>query len=141
MKLVNFNVLNPNQSGFTGLLEDIRPNHGGKSVKRFSPAVDIYEDDLYYGVIVALPGMEKKDIKINIIDDKLGVTGERKENENAQGKIYHLQEIVKGTFSKTFHIPKDVVQEKIEAQYEEGLLKLLLPKNQKLNHKYQIEVK
>jgi len=56
-------------------------------------------------------------------------------------KKFYVKEIQSGNFFNSFHLPKDVHQEKIEAKYEDGLLKLLLPKSQKLKQKLQIKVK
>lgn len=142
MKNINYNVLDPRPaSTLNGLLEElIQEKHKG-SGHRFSPAVDIYEEAQYYGILLAVPGINKEDVKIDIVENKLQISGKRNGGENNGEKKYYLQQIPVGNFTKSFHLPKDVLQEKIEAKYEDGILKLLLPKNQKLKQKYQIEIK
>ncbi|HSJ66773.1 MAG TPA: Hsp20/alpha crystallin family protein [Anditalea sp.] len=141
MKLVNYNVLEPKHSRYTsGYLNGLFQENGHESFRRFTPAVDIYEEEQHYGIILALPGVKKDNIQINLIENKLQISGV-KEVEVNHSRKYHINEICQGSFSKTFQLPKDVNQDKIEAKYEEGLLRLLLPKNQKLTQKYQIEIK
>ena len=140
MNSANYNVLTPKKSNSVNeLLDELFQDRFSGHANRFSPSVDIFEDDQLYGIFLSLPGIKKEEIKIDIADNRLQVSGQRVVNGN--GIIFHVQEIPKGTFSKVFHIPKDVQQDKIEAKYEEGLLKLTLPKNQKLKHKYRIDIK
>jgi len=139
MKHVHYNVLDPNMPPISDLLNELYQDTPG-SIKRFTPRVDIYENDRQYGIILAIPGIHKGNIKIDIQDDKLNVSGERKLQMN-EGIKYHMQETHFGVFSKIFHLPKGIDQEKIEATYEDGLLLILLPKSQKLKQKYQIEIK
>lgn len=140
MKHVNYNVLDPRSPAISGLLNDWYQDTKAGSIKRFTPQVDVYENELQFGIILSIPGMLKEDIKIETHDNKLFVSGEKKLTMR-EGVTYHVQEISYGVFSKIFHLPKIIDQEKIEAKYEVGLLHLLLPKNQKLTHKYQVKIK
>ena len=138
----NCNVLDPRPvNSFSDLLEELFQEKPNESGRRFSPAVDIYEEDQLYGVVLALPGIKKENIKIEIGENKLQVSGARYTEAASNLKKHYVQEIPRGAFIKSFHLPKDVQQEKIEAKYEDGLLKLILPKSQKLKQKYQIEIK
>jgi len=140
MKLVNYRVLDPKKPALKKVMDEIYRDKAAKDVARFTPEVNVYEDEGNFGITISLPGMQKENIKIEIHDDILFVSGEKKQ-ERIDGVKHHLEEISYGVFSRSFHIPKEIDQENIDARYEEGLLKLQLPKNKKLIHKYQIKVK
>ncbi len=142
MKLIRYNHLDPQfPSTFSGMLDKFfneSLNHGAKS---FSPAVDITEDENGFEIQVAVPGAQKKDFKVDLTDGKLTVSGERRLEEKREGKNFHSIETQYGSFSRSFFLPDNVLEEKIEASYEDGLLKIMLPKTEKKLAKAAIEVK
>lgn len=85
----------------------------------FAPAYEVAERDDHFALSVDLPGLKKNDIKIEVLDKTLTLSGERKKFE----KTY-------GTFKRSFTLPNTVSTEKIEAHYEDGVLTLYIPKTQ-----------
>ena len=142
MKLVRYNQLEPQMPAtFSGLLDRFFQDSFGPSIKQFSPSVDISEDEKAYEIHVAVPGVKKSDFKIDLTDGKLTISGERKFEEKKEGKNFHSIETQYGSFTRSFFIPEDVIEEKVEANYEDGVLKLTLPKKEKKVNKATIEVK
>lgn len=90
------------------------------------PAHDIVETDANYVVHLMVPGLDKKDFKLEIDDDKLVVEGERTRNESIQ---FTVKQSYFGKFKKIYTLPKNVIQEKITAKYENGILSITVPKN------------
>lgn len=142
MKLVRYNQLDPQvPASFIGMLDRFFNDSFGAALKQFNPAVDIAEDEKSYEIHVAVPGVKKQDFKIDLIDGKLTISGERKMEEKKEGKSFHSLETQYGSFSRSFFIPEDVKADQVEATYEDGLLKLTLPKKEKKVSKASIEVK
>ncbi len=85
------------------------------------PAVNIREDDKNYSLELAVPGMEKKDLKIDINEDVLTISSESK-NETEENKDgYKRKEFSYSSFCRSFYIPENVNREKIDASYKEEL--------------------
>ena len=142
MKLIRYNQLDPQvPASFSGMLDRFFSDSMSAALKQFTPAVDITEDEKSYAIHLAVPGVKKSDFKINLIDGKLTVSGERKMEEKKEGKSYHSIETQYGSFSKSFFLPEDVLADQIEASYENGMLILTLPKREKKVAKATIEVK
>lgn len=143
MKLVRYNQLDPTLPGssFSGMLDKFFNESIGASMKQFNPAVDITEDERAYEIHVAVPGMKKEDFKIDLVDGKLTISGERKFEEKKEGKNFHSIETQYGSFRRSFFIPEDVFEDKVEASYVDGFLKLILPKKEKKVKNATIEVK
>ena len=93
------------------------------------PAADIAETDKAYMITMELPGVDKSKVEITYEDGHLTVKGE-KEKEAAEGESCHCSERFSGSFSRTFHIDGSVERDKIEANYKDGVLKLVLPKSE-----------
>jgi HSP20 family protein len=110
------------------------------SVTEWSPLVDITEDDKEYVVKAEIPEMKKEDIKINVHDDVLTVSGERKYEKEEKGKKFHRVERAYGSFMRSFTLPEDADGSKVSAEYKDGMLKVHLPKCEQAKKK-AIEVK
>ncbi|GGZ23500.1 heat-shock protein Hsp20 [Echinicola pacifica] len=142
MKLVRYNHLEPNYpSSFSGLLDKFFNESVQQAGPKFIPSVDISEDEKAYELELAVPGIKKEDFKIDLVDGKLTISGERKQKEAKEGKNYHAVQTQYGAFSKSFFLPEDVSPDTIEAVYEEGILKVSLPKTEKKVQKSSISVK
>jgi HSP20 family protein len=142
MKLVRYNQLNPQvPAAFSGVLDRIFNDSFGVVSKQFNPAVDIAEDEKSYEIQLAVPGVKKSDFKIELKDRRLTISGERKIEEKKEGKNFHSVETQYGSFQRSFFLPEDVLGEKTEATYEDGMLKLVLSKKEKKENKAIIEVK
>ena len=94
----------------------------------WSPAVDIFETDGEIVVKAELPGMERKDITLNLENNVLTLRGERRFEKETKDENYHRIERAYGGFSRAFSIPATVDEEKIRAEYKDGVLKIVLPK-------------
>ncbi len=142
MKLTKYNQLDPQfPSSFSSVLDKFFSDSFGAMAKPFSPAVDIAEDEKIYEIHVAVPGVQKKDFKVEVVDGKLTISGERKMEEKKEGRNYHSVESQFGSFSRSFYLPEDVKSDEIEASYNDGLLKIIVPKKEKSVMKAAIEVK
>lgn len=98
--------------------------------RRFDPACDVSETDEHYLMSVDLPGMKKENIKIEISDNVLTVSGERKrENSEKQKRVQRFEKHY-GSFRRSFSLPLSIESDKVEARYEDGVLELYLPKTQ-----------
>jgi HSP20 family protein len=95
-----------------------------------SPAVNIREDDKNYVLDFAIPGLEKKDMKIDINEDVLTVSSEVKKESEENKDGYKRKEFIYSSFSRSFYIPENVNREKIEAAYKDGVLTVSLPKQE-----------
>lgn len=108
------------------------------------PAVNVSEAKDSYKLSLAAPGMKKEDFKIEMEGNVLTISAEvENEKEEKEGK-YTKQEYNYNSFSRSFNLPEGVSKEKIEAYYEDGVLRLKLPKSEeaKKNGKsVHIEVK
>lgn len=110
------------------------------TVAQWSPVVDISEDEKEYAIKAELPDVKKEDIKLNVHDDVLTITGERKYEKEEKGKKYHRVERAYGSFMRSFTLPEDADGTKVTAEYKDGLLNVRLPKSEKAKPK-TIEVK
>jgi len=110
------------------------------SVAEWSPLVDITEDDKEYIVKAEIPEMKKDDIKINVHDEVLSISGERKYEKEEKGKKYHRVERAYGSFMRSFTLPEDADGSKVNAEYKDGVLKVHLPKSERAKPK-TIEIK
>ena len=110
------------------------------TVAQWSPVVDISEDEKEYAIKAELPDVKKEDIKLNVHDDVLTITGERKYEKEEKGKKYHRVERAYGSFMRSFTLPEDADGTKVTAEYKDGMLNVRLPKSEKAKPK-TIEVK
>ena len=123
------------------------PNFGDWGIKpsnsnSFSPRVDVTEDKENLYVHAEVPGVDKNDIKISIVDDVLTISGVKKSEEKDEKKNYYRIERNFGAFTRSFTLPSEVVVDKIAAEYKEGVLVVTLPKTEEAKIvERQIEVK
>jgi HSP20 family protein len=103
-----------------------------KSDSVWNPIVDVAESEKQYELIAEVPGLSKKDIHIAVEDGYLKLSGERKQEKETKNKNYHRSERVYGKFERTFRLPKEVDAEAIKANYENGVLKIEIPKTEKV---------
>lgn len=105
------------------------------TVAEWSPLVDITEDDKGYAIKAEIPEMKKEDIKLNVHDDVLTITGERKYEKEEKNKKYHRVERAYGSFMRSFSLPEDADGSRISAEYKDGVVKIHLPKSEKTKAK------
>ena len=132
MKLVKLNPYH-HPASFANEVDNF-VNHFGfeyeNSDKVWSPAVDIAESKDNYELKAEIPGIEKDDIKISIEEDMLILSGERKSELKQEGKDYHRVERVYGKFQRNIPIPGNIVLDKVQAKYENGILIVDIPKSE-----------
>ncbi len=90
--------------------------------------VDISEDDNAIFVEADIAGVKKEDIKVSMEDGVLSITAERSQNEEEKKKGYHRIERSWGSMSRSFTVGSNVDAGKIEAKYDNGVLKIVVPK-------------
>jgi HSP20 family protein len=94
------------------------------------PAVDVVEDEHSYQVMAELPGLTEKDVQVTLSGDVLTIQGEkRSEYEETKGNV-HFAERSYGSFRRSFALPDGIDRDKISAEFNNGVLRLTLPKTQ-----------
>lgn len=106
----------------------MRENNGGSMMDVWTPSTDMSEDENEYIIKMDIPGMTKDDIEVNFEDNRIIIRGERSEEEEEEKKDYIRKERYDGSFYRSFTIPKTVEEDQIKAKFEEGVLKINLPK-------------
>lgn len=112
----------------------------GGSAYAFVPKVDIIENEKSFEIHLAVPGMKKEDFKIEFNENRLAVTGERKFTKETDEKYFRSIGTQYGAFKREFALPENVNGEKIEAKYNDGILELVVPKDEKKLLKTTIKV-
>jgi HSP20 family protein len=95
---------------------------------RFSPNVNVSESKDAVNVRAEVPGLESKDLEINVEDDVLVLKGEKKAEKHEESENHHYSEVSYGSFIRRIALPTRVDSERAEASLEKGVLKLKLPK-------------
>lgn len=106
----------------------------------FAPRIDISETDKQYLIDVEVPGVDKKDIELNVDNNTLTISGERKLENKEEEKHYHRVESSYGNFSRSFTLPDDVDSESIQATTNHGILYITIEKSEQ-KMKKQIKIK
>ena len=144
MKLVRYNNFDDYApTRWSSLLDTFftDPNLGGVKANKFVPNVDIIENDSAFEIHVAVPGMKKEDFHIDVEDNTLLISGERKWKEEKTEKNFHRVETQFGSFQRSFTLPENVNKEKIGASYNDGILEIELPKDENKALKTSVKVK
>lgn len=95
----------------------------------FSPAFNIKEETDRFVIEGEMPGMDLKDLNIEVHGDVLAIRGERRSESRKEGQQHHVIESQYGAFQRTFTIPDHVDAEKITAEHKKGMLYIYLPKD------------
>jgi len=103
---------------------------GGDRLRAFSPSIDIKENDKEVSIKAELPGMDEKDIEVNLLEDRLTIKGEKKEEKEDKGSDYYRMERSYGSFSRVINLPDLVDTKKAEATFKNGVLSITLPKTE-----------
>ena len=97
----------------------------------WTPAVDIHEEDSCYMLTADIPGVNRQDVEITLEDGVLTVKGERKSEAEVTEEGYRRRERIYGTFVRQFNLPDTVDAANISAKAEDGVLKIVIPKQEK----------
>ena len=138
MNLVRWNPwreMNALQNRFNHLLDDsfFRPGRSDDdlSLGTWHPVVDMYDEDDRVVIKAELPGVDKKDIAVDVKDRVLTLSGERTYDNEVEEENYYRRERAYGKFQRAFSLPADVDSDKIKADFKDGLLKIEVPKPEK----------
>lgn len=103
-----------------------------KEASILNPEVDIYEKNDEVVIEMDIPGITKDELEINVEDDVLSIKGQKKIEREEKDRDYHRYERSCGTFQRYFRLPDYVKAEEIKAKYEDGVLKIELPKKEEV---------
>ncbi len=101
----------------------------GAAAVEFDLRVDTSEDDKAYHVTAELPGMTEKDVEVTFADNRLTISGEKKEEKEVKEENYHRRERHFGSFRRSFTLPAEVDEAKIAASFKDGVMTIDLPKS------------
>jgi HSP20 family protein len=105
-----------------------------------SPSLDLSETDTAVEVRMDLPGIKSNDIDIQLNDNFLTISGKRAEEKEEKGKTYHRLERRSGSFSRSVTLPCAVVEDKVTAEFHDGVLTVSLPKSEEAKaHKITVK--
>lgn len=107
---------------------------------QFDLAMDIYETPDAYEIEASMPGIKPEDVDLSLNNNVLTIRGETKAEEDKEGRNYHLRERRSGSFIRSITLPSSINEDAIEAHYDNGILKLRLPKAEEARPKH-IEIK
>ena len=114
-----------------------------KDLEKAMPATNVKETDKEFKIELAAPGFKKEDFKVNLDNDVLSISAETKDEKKEEGEKYTRREFSYNSFSRSFQLPASANGEKINAKYEDGILKIDISKKDeaiKDNHKKHIQV-
>jgi len=123
-------------SVFSDLFDSFFGNElmGGDMVS-WVPAVNISETNDNFKIDVAAPGLGKDNFKIQVDNDVLSISGNRKEEKNEGNTRYTRREFSYGSFKRSFNLPENVEADKVNAYFENGVLSLSIPKKEEAKRK------
>jgi HSP20 family protein len=103
---------------------------GAPSLSGWSPAVDVKEDAEGFVVTAELPGLSSDEVEVSVENGMLSISGEKRDlrEEGSEESNYHLVERRFGRFQRNFSLPRTVDPAKVEANYDNGVLTVSLPK-------------
>lgn len=101
---------------------------GDERFLELSPSIDVIESDKEIEITAELPGLEEKDVEVNVVDNVLTIKGEKKAEKEEKGRIYRVYERSYGAFYRSLELPAGVDVEGISATLANGVLKVTVPK-------------
>ena len=122
---------------FDSLIDELNNNN---LKVNFQPKVSISENEQSFSVNAELPGVKKENIHVDLEENSLTISGEKKFKNEEEKDNYHLVESSYGSFSRTFYLPENTSKEKIDAKFEDGVLLVTIPKEEvkKISSKIKI---
>jgi HSP20 family protein len=112
------------------------------SIADWTPSCNVSETAEEYRIEAELPGVKQEDLEVNVENGVLTLRGERKEKKEEKGKKYHRVESSYGSFMRSFSLPEDADEDKVAAEYKDGLLHVRIPRTEPKESKARtVEVK
>lgn len=121
---------------FDGLLFPLSWSDGEPRTTTWNPLVDICDKEKAFVIKAELPGVEKKDISIDVSDSVLTLKGERSYDREVKEERYCRRERTLGEFRRSFKLPADIDPDKIKADYKDGILRIEIPKPEEQKPKH-----
>jgi HSP20 family protein len=121
---------------FDTFYKDSQKEQDNEACISWSPAADIYDTNDDYVVKLEVPGLSKKDVKIEVENDTLSVSGERKRDNGVKKDELKWAESHSGKFYRAFRLPKNIDSKKINASMKDGILELRVPKPEVIKPKH-----
>ncbi len=125
---------------FNKLVDGLWPEEGENRDFQWAPAVDICEKGDSIVFKTELPGIPRDDIEIEVANGVLTIRGEKKMEEEKTGDTWHRREVRYGNFVRSFSLPADVKADEADASFNDGVLTISLPKEEKALHR-KIQIK
>ena len=109
-------------------------NGNGNGISAFkmamAPALDVSEKDNSFEIHMDIPGIESKDVDVQVLGNTVTISGSRKDEKEEKGKTFHRIERSSGSFSRTVTLPCEVNEKEVAAEYTNGVLSVILPKSE-----------
>ena len=128
-----FNKLFSSLGGRFGLVDSSDDEEFENAV--WMPLTDIAENENNYVLHLDLPGVKKEDVKISFTDGQLIISGERKMEKESKDSKYHRLERAFGKYYRSFSLPKQIQEDKIDAEFKDGQLIITVPKSEEAKPK------
>ena len=127
---------------FDSFLDNFMEDRGSAFKTDFAPSVNTREGEHAYHVEVDLPGVKKDDIDVDVKDNMVTISGERKTKKEVKEEDYYKVESSYGKFERSFTLPENVDVENIHAESQDGVLEVVIPKLEKVKKQSKkIEIK
>lgn len=141
MTLIKYNPINT-LTPFRNFLNDpfFKPFFNDRETGSWEPVVDIYGEGEKIILTADLPGVKKEDISIDVENRVLTLKGERDEDKEIKEGNYYKRERVHGSFQRSFSLPEEIKTEDIEAGFQDGVLKIQIPRPEKSVTRKQITI-
>ncbi|MBT8327876.1 MAG: Hsp20/alpha crystallin family protein [Bacteroidia bacterium] len=122
-------------SNFGELADSFFNEEFGNSTQGFKPAIEVKEKESQFEVKASLAGIKKEDISIEVEDNRLKISGVRSTSSEKEEDKVHMSEFRYGKFERVILLAKNANYDKIEAQFEDGILTIIVPKQEVLKPK------
>jgi HSP20 family protein len=94
------------------------------------PSTNVIENEKEFKLELSAPGFDKKDFKVEVVDGMLNISAEKEEKKEEKKENYRKKEFSYSSIRRSFGLPENVMDEKIDAKYENGILNVVLPKKE-----------
>ncbi|HET7426534.1 MAG TPA: Hsp20/alpha crystallin family protein [Gemmatimonadales bacterium] len=126
--LREFSTLQNEMNRLFNTVFDAPPANGTGTMRRWMPAMDLVESGDHFVLRADLPGLSEEDVKIELEDTTLTISGERAAGQESRDEGYYRLERAFGTFSRTLQLPKGIDPESVSASFDRGVLEVRIPK-------------
>jgi len=128
MSLIRFSPLWDPFSEMEEVMNRLPVTVGQNSMQAFVPAVNVYETKEAVVVESALAGIDPNNVEVSVENGLLSISGDTKKEHEVEEKNYYRKEVRSGSFRRQIPLPTAVDEEKVEAVFEDGMLKITCPK-------------